>query len=170
MTPKMPTTSAPGLGSGHRRSNLPLYLLRHGSGLVAFGILSGYLLPLVPYPRLGLTAHVQFTVQGCMVLLTGLVLLSDPVGTLSGGQTVRLADRMNWWQRRIIYWGCSTVWITLLAEGVNAWWGTSWVMPIAHQAAGLTGYDLAPRWMEIFMVVTHWPFTIPLALVVSCLS
>src|SRR3954466_6378869 len=42
--------------------NLPLSLLRHGSGLIGFGLLFGFVVPLTPYPRLGLTAHIQFAV------------------------------------------------------------------------------------------------------------
>ncbi|KAM0250738.1 hypothetical protein ACHAQJ_008493 [Trichoderma viride] len=167
----MPTTGSPGLNSAphHRRSKLPLTLIRHGGGLIGFGVLFGFLIPLVPYARLGLTAHIQFCVQGGMVLATGLVLQSDPLGSSSNGdipkQSVRLAERLSWWQKQVIYLGCTGIWVTLLAEAANAWWGTRWVLPIAHQAAGLTGSDLAPRWKEIVMVATHWPFTPPLALV-----
>jgi hypothetical protein len=134
-------------------------------------MLFGFLLPFVPHARLGLTAHIQFCVQGGMVLATGLVLQSDPLESSSDGDTpkqrVQLADRLSWWQKQIIYWGCTGVWATMLTEAANAWWGTRWTLPIAHQAAGLTGSPLAARWKEIVLVATHFPFAVPLALVVS---
>ncbi|KAL7947987.1 hypothetical protein V8C42DRAFT_271364 [Trichoderma barbatum] len=170
MASKMPTTSSPGLGtSSYRRSSLPLSLIRHGGGLVGFGMLFGFLIPLVPYPRLGLTAHIQFGVQGCMVLVTGLVLQSNPLGSSRSqdgevpGQGVQLADRLSWWQEQVIYWGCATVWATLIAEAGNAWWGTKWTLPIAHQAAGLLSSHEAAKWTEILVAATHFPLAVPLA-------
>ncbi|KAL7916453.1 hypothetical protein GGI35DRAFT_473732 [Trichoderma velutinum] len=171
MASKVPTTRSPGLGAdSYRRSTLPLSLIRHGGGLVGFGMLFGFLLPIVPYPRLGLTAHIQFGVQGCMVLVTGLVLQSDPLASPRSqdaetpGHRVQLADRLSWWQEQMIYWGCAAVWATLLAEAGNAWWGTKWTLPIAYQAAGLLGGSHeAARWMELVVVATHFPLAIPLA-------
>ncbi|KAL7816707.1 hypothetical protein V8C26DRAFT_400322 [Trichoderma gracile] len=166
----MPMASSQGLGSNpYRRSTLPLSLIRHGGGLVACGMLFGFLVPLVPYPRLGLTAHIQFGVQGCMVLVTGLILQSDPLGRFSGpGEEAprrmpQLADSLSWWQEHAIYWGCTTIWATMFAEVGNAWWGTRWTLPIVHQAAGLLGRDVAARWMEVLVAATHFPLALPLA-------
>ncbi|KAL7961856.1 hypothetical protein V8C34DRAFT_242538 [Trichoderma compactum] len=172
MASKVPTTQSPGLGVGsYHRSTLPLSLIRHGGGLVGCGMLFGFLVPLVPYPRLGLTAHIQFGVQGCMVLVTGLVLQSNPLGTnrvqdaeTPPGQRAQLADRLSWWQQQVIYWGCATIWATMMAEAGNAWWGTKWTLPIAHQAAGLLGGNHeAARWMELVVAATHFPLAFPLA-------
>ncbi|KAL7930394.1 hypothetical protein V8C35DRAFT_162972 [Trichoderma chlorosporum] len=171
MASKMPTTSSPGLRtSSYRRSALPLSLIRHGGGLVGCGMLFGFLIPLVPYPRLGLTAHIQFCVQGCMVLAAGLVIQSDPLGSShsqdgeTSGCRVQLADSFSWWQEQAIYWGCTTIWLTMIAEVGNAWWGTKWTLPIAHQAAGLLGGGHeAARWMEMIVSATHFPLAPPLA-------
>lgn len=155
------------------RSNLPLYLLRHGSGLVGFGLLFGFIVPFTPYPRLGLTAHIQFAVEGTMVLASGLILQSDPfagktsLGGKSHAATVPLADRLARWQRRVIYWGTASIWVTLLSEVANAWWGTQWVLRLAHQAAGLQGDGPAEWWMEVVVSVAHEPFAVLLATVVS---
>ena len=172
----MPTASPPGLSSNPcRRSRLPLSLIRHGGGLIACGMLFGFVVPLVPYPRLGLTAHIQFCVQGFTVLLTGLVLQSDLTGSSSSPdgedtqQRRQLADSLGWWQKQVIYWGCTSIWATMIAEAGNAWWGTRWTLPIAHQAAGILGRDVAARWMEMVVAVTHFPLGFPLASVVSCI-
>lgn len=153
------------------RSNLPLYLLRHGSGLVGFGLLFGFAVPFTRYPRLGLTAHIQFAVEGTMVLASGLLLQSDPFASRTpsegGSRPIPLADRLGWWPRRVIYWGMAGIWVTLLSEAANAWWGTQWVLPIAHRAAGLVGDGPAKRWMEVVVTVAHKPFAMMLATVVS---
>lgn len=127
-------------------NNLSLHLLRQGSGLVAFGLFFGFAIPLAPYPRLALTAHIQFVLEGTMVVAAGLLLQSTPFTTVtstSGKVTevprARVADRLSKWQRNVISWGCMGIWVTLLTEAANAWWGTEWVLTLAHEAAGLKG-------------------------------
>ncbi|RFU75127.1 hypothetical protein TARUN_7129, partial [Trichoderma arundinaceum] len=168
----MPTSSSPGLSSGpHRRSRLPLSLIRHGGGLIGCGMLFGFLVPFVPYPRLGLTAHIQFCIQGITVLAAGLVLQSERLGSPNNqdgetpGQRNQLADRLSWWQNQAIYWGCTSVWATMFAEAANAWWGTKRVLTIANQAAGLAGRGEAANWMEMIVAATHFPLAIPQAAV-----
>ena len=41
---------------------------------------SHFLVPPTPYPRLGLTAHIQFMAEGAMVLGAGLALQLQPFG------------------------------------------------------------------------------------------
>lgn len=162
-------------------STVPLNLLRHGSALVSFGLLFGFVVPLTPYPRLGLTAHIQFAVEGVMVIVAGLVLQSDPFvhrrqhdGDIQktsrkqhSQQPKALADRLSPVQRRIVYWGLVGIWITLLSEVANAWWGTQWVLPLAHEAAGLKGDGPASKWMEMIVNVAHKPLAVFLSTVVS---
>ncbi|KAK4209107.1 hypothetical protein QBC37DRAFT_59160 [Rhypophila decipiens] len=159
------------------KSNLPLHLLRHGSGLIGFGLLFGFLVPMTPYPRLGLTAHIQFAVEGTMVCAAGLILGSKPftstfpstpkaAGSASPeAQTV--ADRLKPWQVKLVYCGCAGIWVTLMSEVANAWWGTRWVLPIAHHAAGLAVNSTGPAavWMERVVAAAHYPFAILLATV-----
>lgn len=166
MPPKSPTKAAAASSSGSR---IPLHLVRHGCGLVAFGLLFGFVVPFTPYPRLGLTAHIQFSVEGTMVLVAGLLLQSDPfAGARSASaKPVPLADRLGPWQRRIIYIGLSLIWVTLLSEAANAWWGTQWVLRQAHAAAGLKGDGPAARWMELVVEYCHKPPALLLATVVS---
>lgn len=155
-------------------NNLSLHLLQQGSGLVAFGLLFGFAIPLAPYPRLALTAHIQFVVEGTMVLAAGLLLQSTPFSTTtstSGKGTevlrVRVEDRLSKWQKTIILWGYMGIWATLLAEAANAWWGTQWVLTLAHEAAGLKGTQSAERWMEIVVSLTHMPLSAVLTVMVS---
>ncbi|KAK5996440.1 hypothetical protein PT974_01774 [Cladobotryum mycophilum] len=172
MSAKAPSAGQPGLFStpgGPRTGNLPLHVLRHGTGLVTFGLLFGFVVPLTPYPRLGLTAHIQFCVEGTMILATGLLLQSDPFSTDAEGQRrVPLADRLGPWQKRLVYVATASMWVTLLSEAANAWWGTHWVLTLAHQAAGLTGSSPAAKWKEIVVALSHWPFGMLLAATYPC--
>jgi hypothetical protein len=145
--------------------NLPLSLLRHGAALIGFGLLFGCIVPLTPYPRLGLTAHMQFAIEGTMVVGAGALLNSSPFRT----SNKKVADYLGPWQRNLVYYGVAGIWVTLLSEAANAWWGTRWVLPIAHEAAGLLGAGAGPAklWMEMVVAVAHYPFAVPLALVVS---
>lgn len=155
-------------------NHLSLHLLRHGSGLVAFGLFFGFAIPLAPYPRLALTAHIQFVVEGTMVVAAGLLLQSTPFSTTTStsGKVkevshARVEDRLSKWQRNVILWGCIGIWATLLTEAANAWWGTEWVLTLAHEAAGLKGTQSAERWMEIVVSLSHMPLSAVLALMVS---
>ncbi|KAK0646813.1 hypothetical protein B0T16DRAFT_458698 [Cercophora newfieldiana] len=146
--------------------NLPLSLLRHGSGLIGFGLLFGFIVPLTPYPRLGLTAHIQFAVEGTMVVAAGALLNSKPFLTPAGQPSEkRVVDYLAPWQKKVVYYGMTGIWVTLLSEAANAWWGTQWVLPIAHAAAGLTGDGPAQVWMERVVSVAHYPFAMLLATV-----
>lgn len=57
--------------------------------------------------------------------------------------------------------------MSLLAEAANAWWGTQWVLKIAHDAAGLRGASPAGRWMEWVVWGAHHPFAEVLGTVVG---
>lgn len=160
--------------------NLPLSLLRHGSGLIGFGLLWGFVVPLTPYPRLGLTAHIQFAAEGTMVVAAGLLLNSRPFSssapspsntssesTNNSSSNRRLVDYLGPWQRRVVYWGMAGIWVTLLSEVANAWWGTRWVLTLAHQAAGLAAEPAAAVWMERVVAWAHKVPAVVLAAVVS---
>jgi hypothetical protein len=176
---KPPGTTATQLGLGLAPPpNLPLALLRHGSGLIGFGLLFGFAVPFTPYPRLGLTAHIQFAVEGTMVVAAGLLLNARPFSHSSfspdsssscgqDGNSRRVVDYLGPWQRRVVYWGVAGIWVTLLSEVANAWWGTQLILKIAHGAAGLTGTRPAEVWMERVVAVAHKPFAMLLATVVS---
>lgn len=170
MAPQQEKSSSPAAfrSSPLHPANLPLSLLRHGSGLIGFGLLFGFAVPFTPYPRLALTAHIQFAVEGTMVVAAGLLLDSKPFRNPSGQATDKtVAEYLVPWQRRVVYWGLTGIWVTLLSEAANAWWGTQWVLKIAHDAAGLTGDGPASIWMERVVAVAHKPFAALLAVVVS---
>ncbi|KAK9482019.1 hypothetical protein V1527DRAFT_477712 [Lipomyces starkeyi] len=117
-----------------------LSLIRSGVSLQLFGLLWGMIVQLTPFPRLALTAHIQLMVEGAMVLGAGLLLRQPNLLKLSTLES------------RIVWWGMTSVWVVMLAECANAFWGTNQILPIAAAAAGATG---AVLWQEQIMTITH---------------
>jgi hypothetical protein len=100
------------------QASTALSLVCSGVCLQLFGLIWGMVVGLTPYPRLALTAHIQFMAEGAMVLLIGLVLLQTSIISISARQC------------RIVYWGLAGVWVVTVAECVNSFWGTKEFLPI----------------------------------------
>ncbi|KAJ8098146.1 hypothetical protein POJ06DRAFT_145827 [Lipomyces tetrasporus] len=117
-----------------------LSLIRSGVSLQLFGLLWGMIVQLTPFPRLALTAHIQLMVEGAMVLGAGLLLRQPNLLKLSTLES------------RIVWWGMASIWVVMLAECTNAFWGANQILPIAAAAAGAKG---AVLWQEQVMTITH---------------
>ncbi|KAF2476008.1 uncharacterized protein BDR25DRAFT_212127 [Lindgomyces ingoldianus] len=151
-------------------STLPTSLLLHSTLLLSTGLWVGFIIPLTPFPRLALTAHIQFMVEGCMVGIIGLILNTtfQPTSTRKGGGNEggkRLVDEMGKWKQALVYWSCVSVWMTVGSEFVNAWWGTREVLGIAAEQAGVL--VKAEEWMETVIKITHFPSSIVMAFTVN---
>ena len=124
-------------------------ILIQGMLFILVGLLWGLVVPHTPFPRLALSAHLQFEQSGIVFMLVGIVLLTLPhrVGTKSLAMmliTVVL------------------VWLMALSEAANAWWGTVQMLPLAAHEAGATG---GTPWQEAIIKLTH--ISAGLALIVS---
>ncbi|KAK9358380.1 hypothetical protein V1504DRAFT_461324 [Lipomyces starkeyi] len=117
-----------------------LSLIRSGVSLQLFGLLWGAIVPLTPFPRLALTGHIQSMVEGTMILGVGLLLRQPNLLKLSSLES------------SIVWSGMASVWLVILAECANAFWGTNQILPIAAAAAGAKG---AVPWQELIMIITH---------------
>src|SRR5579863_10117270 len=97
-----------------------------GMALILTGLVWGLVVPHTPYPRLALTAHVQFESNGMLIVILALLLMSlrHRVGTKSAFVMVVAA------------W---LTWLMALSEVANAWWGTNQLLPIAAAQAGARG-------------------------------
>jgi hypothetical protein len=108
-------------------------LIRSGLSLQLAGLLWGLAVQATPYPRLALTAHIQLMAEGAMVLLAGLVLLQTSV------------VQIGMLQCQLVYWGFAGVWVSMVAECVNAFWGTNHILPIVSYP-----------WPKIYMCIYFW--------------
>jgi len=120
----------------HERSRR---VLVHGLMLVMMGLVWGFGVPLTPYPRLALTAHIQFMSNGVLIIVMAGLLLTLPHRVGQRGVAVMLAAA----------W---LTWAMALSEVANAWWGTNQMLPIAAAQAGARG---AVAWRETLIKLTH---------------
>ena len=96
-------------------------------------------MPHTPFPRLALTAHVEFESNGLLIALMGGLLLTVPhrVGPRSMG-VMLLATWLTW--------------TMALSEAANSWWGTNQLLSQAAKQAGATG---GTEWQEAVIKLTH---------------
>jgi len=111
----------------------------HGLAMILAGLLWGLVVPATPFPRLALTAHIEFEVNGLLFIGLAAVLLT--VRHNAGPNTLRALAGAVW-----------LTWSMLAAEVANAWWGTKGILPIAAGQAGATG---GASWQELIMSATH---------------
>jgi hypothetical protein len=95
--------------------------------------------PHTPYPRLALGAHVQFIINGMLLIVLATLLLALPHRV--GAKSV-VAMIVSAW----------LIWAMALSEVANAWWGTSKMLPIAAGQAGATG---GIAWQETIVTLAH---------------
>ena len=114
-------------------------ILLHGLLLILVGLAWGLFVPLAPYPRLALTAHIQFLTNGLLLVVLAGLLLS--LRHAVGGRSVRIMLLAAW-----------LTWPMALSEVANAWWGTNQMLPLAAAAAGVPG---GAPWQELTLKLTH---------------
>ena len=119
-------------------------ILIHGLALILCGLVWGAVIPHTPFPRLALTAHIQFMVNGMLFALMAVLLLAIPnrVGTRSSFFML-----MSAW----------LTWVMVASEVGNAWWGTKEILPLAAEQAGAKGgtdaQEHAVAWAHILSSV-----------------
>jgi (hydroxyamino)benzene mutase len=123
-------------------------ILIHGMALILAGLTWGFALPLTPYPRLAVGAHIQFETNGLLFVVLGILLLTRPHSVASRAVWVML----------ISAW---LTWLMALSEVANAWWGANQMLPIAAKQAGALG---AEPWQELAVKLCHVPAALGLIL------
>lgn len=114
-------------------------ILMQGLALILTGLLWGFVLPLTPYPRLAVGAHMQFETNGLLFVVIAILLLKLPHRV--GSRAIRVMVVSTW-----------LTWLMTLSEVANAWWGTNHTLPIAAGQAGATG---AAQWKELVVQLCH---------------
>ncbi|MGE3315531.1 MAG: hypothetical protein AB7O26_10485 [Planctomycetaceae bacterium] len=114
-------------------------ILIQGMLMVLVGLLWGTMIPVTPYPRLALTAHIQLELNGLVYVILGVLLIAVPNRVGARSIVVMLISVF-------CTWGLT------LSEVANSWWGASKVLPIAAAQAGATGGE---PWQDALMKVTH---------------
>ncbi|WP_010581679.1 hypothetical protein [Schlesneria paludicola] len=111
----------------------------HGIAMILAGLVWGLVIPLTPYPRLALGAHIQFETNGLLFTALGLLLLTLP----------HHVGRKSLWVMLGSTWA---TWLMALSEAANGWWGTVQMLPISAGQSGATGGE---PWQELAIKLTH---------------
>jgi len=114
-------------------------ILIHGMTFILVGLLWGLVVPHTPFPRLALTAHIQFEGSGVLFIVVAVALLTLPHRV--GRKSILVMLLAVW-----------LVWVMALSEVANSWWGTTKILPIAAGQAGATG---GAPWQEMIVLLAH---------------
>lgn len=113
-------------------------LALNGVLLILVGLFGGIAVAGAPFPRLMLTAHIQFMVNG-MVSIFAALLLQSALSTPKRGVS-------------LIVWGHYSLWLVCLSEVAGAFWGSNKTLPIAAAQAGAPGSE---AWQEALIKICH---------------
>ena len=85
-------------------------ILLNGMCMILAGLLWGLAIPQTPFPRIALSAHIQYEVNGVLFIVLALILIAAKPGiTRFSGMAMLTATWLTW--------------PMLLAASANAWWG-----------------------------------------------
>ncbi len=84
-------------------------ILFHGMAMMLAGLVWCFVVPATPFPRLGLTAHIQFTSNGVLFIVLAILLATHPHDV--GRRSVAFMLLAAW-----------LTWVMLASEVANAWW------------------------------------------------
>jgi len=115
------------------------YLTMNGALMMLAGLLCGLTVGAAPYPRLMLTAHIQFLVNGMVSVFAGLM-LKTALSIVSGRSAT------------LIIWGHISAWAVCFSEVAAAFWGANKTLPMAAAQAGASG---AAPWQESLVLACH---------------
>ena len=121
-------------------------LIHAGIWLFLAGLITGFAIPLMENPRVGLSSHLEGVLNGVFLIALGAVWTR--IGLTGRTHDVALG---------LVLFGTVANWLATLLAGL---WGTGATMPIA--AAGRSGTELQE------MIVTALLFALSLAMVAAC--
>ena len=114
-------------------------ILIHGLLMVMTGLLWGVAIPHTPFPRLALSAHIQFLTSGIIYSLMSILLLTLPHRVGPRSTVIMLIS---------VY----LTWLMAISEAFNSFWGTKQILPIVAAQAGATG---GAPWQETIETLAH---------------
>ncbi|MGJ3256933.1 MAG: hypothetical protein ACFE0K_11485 [Alcanivorax sp.] len=129
------------------KQNVSQRLLCAGFLLLLLGLLTGFTLPLLVNPRMGLASHMQGITNGLLLVALG----------LCWGRLV-LSSRAAWLAGWLALYGTYANWLATLLAAI---WGTGAMMPLAS-----AGFTAAP-WQE--QVVSLLLMSLSVAMVTALL-
>lgn len=114
------------------KSDLSRKLIRSGILLFLFGLLTGFVLPVMQNPRMGLSSHLEGVQNGMLLMLFGII-----------WSRLNLSNQALTWVYFLALFGTYSNWATTFLAGL--WGAGEELMPIA--GAGFNG----AAWQEILI-------------------
>jgi hydroxylaminobenzene mutase len=122
-------------------------LMRYGILLFLLGLITGFAIPAMENPRMGLSSHLEGVMNGMFLVLAGLI-----------WPKLRLSDRTLNWGYGLSLFGTYTNWATTLLAGI--WGAGAEMMPIA--GGGFQG----EVWQEI--IIKFGLISLSVAMIIVC--
>jgi hydroxylaminobenzene mutase len=96
-------------------------LLRYGVILFLLGLITGFIIPILENPRMGLSSHLEGVQNGMLLIIFGLI-----------WNKLTLTDKYLKWGYALAIFGTFTNWFTTLLAAI--WGAGSEMMPIAGES------------------------------------
>jgi len=112
------------------QSAASLYLFRSGSLQLAASFLWGTMIPTTPYPRIGLSLHLNMIQHGLLSIAAASILSQKGLVELSS------------WQANFIAVSHLYLWVLEIVMLCNCWWGTDKLLQIVYTPATLRKINL----------------------------
>lgn len=122
-------------------------LIRSGILLFLLALITGFMIPLLQNPRMGLSSHLEGTMNGMLLVIIGLI-----------WPKLILTDKLYRWCFTLALFGTFTNWLTTLLAAV--WGAGGEMMPIA--AGNLQG----SVWQEI--IIKFGLVSLSLCMIIVC--
>ena len=130
------------------KSQLSHKLVRHGIILFLLGLLTGFAIPLMQNPRMGLSSHLEAIMNGMFLILLGLI-----------WHKLQLSNKSLKWGYALALFGTYTNWLTTFLAGL--WGAGAELMPIAG------GNFHGVPWQEI--LIKFGLVSLSLAMITICI-
>lgn len=112
-------------------------LIRYGIILFILGLITGFLIPALENPRMGLSSHLEGTLNGMLLVIFGVIWVR-----------LNLSDRAQKYAFNLALFGTYINWFTTLMAAL--WGAGSEMMPIA--GGGLQGSDIQEILIKIGLI------------------
>ena len=100
------------------QSHLGRKLIKYGIILLLLGLLTGFAIPAMKNPRMGLSSHLEGTLNGMLLIIFGII-----------WPKLRLSTRALKWGYGLVLFGTFTNWLTTFVAGI--WGAGAEMMPFA---------------------------------------
>jgi len=132
----------------NKNTNHSLNLIRYGVILFLLGLITGFIIPIMQNPRMGLSSHLEGVLNGILLIVFGLI-----------WPKLTLSEKLNKYGYSFLLFGTFANWFTVLLAGF--WGAGSEMMPIA--SAGMSGTILQEIIIKLGLV------SLSLSMIFACI-